>query len=84
MLGTFFDNLSTILNIDTAIIPNIISFFVFIIVVGASLRSGLSWQGILIIYVIVSLILTLLGIDSVFNMISLLEALIDEIGSLIF
>ena len=85
MLSETLNNISTILNISPDIIPNIITFIIVTTIIIISLSSGLGWQGLLIIYGIVMLILQLvLGIESVFNIFTLFEKLIDEIGSLIF
>lgn len=78
MLGDFLNNVSTLLNIDNAIIPNIITFMVVTVIVFVSLKSQLSWVTLGSIYAIAMGILSILGVDSVFNIITLVEDYVLE------
>ena len=80
MLGDFLNNVSTLLNIDNAIIPNIITFMVVTVIVFVSLKSQLSWVTLGSIYAIAMGVLSILGVDSVFKIITLVENYV--IGSL--
>jgi hypothetical protein len=75
MLGEFLNNLSFLLNIDTAIIPNIITLCVTIFILYLSFKaeiSGISSVVVLIaLYTISMGILSLLGINSIFNIFDL-------------
>ena len=80
MLGETIDNISALLNINITIIPNIITFFIVVILIVLSFKmntSGLLSPVIMIaLYTVSMTILTLLGIDSVFNIITLVGELL--------
>jgi hypothetical protein len=71
MLGDTLENLSLLLNIDSSIIPNIFTLMIMIIVLGLTLKSQLNILTIIPIYLIISGILALLGVNSVFNLFTL-------------
>lgn len=73
MLGTFLDNVSALLNINTDVLPNIITFVVVAFIIYLSLRGQLSWITLGSIYAIAMAMLTILGVDSVFNIITIIE-----------
>ena len=73
MLGDVLDNLSALLGINNTILPNIITFMVVVTVLFITLKGQLSWVTLLTLYTIMMAILSLLGIDSIFNLISIVE-----------
>ena len=73
MLGEVLDNLSALLGINNTILPNIITFMVVVTVLFITLKGQLSWVTLLTLYTIMMAILSLLGIDSIFNLISIVE-----------
>ena len=73
MLGDFLDNLSALLGITPTILPNIITFMVVVTILFITLKGQLSWVTLLTLYTIIMAILSLLGIDSIFNLISIVE-----------
>ena len=79
MLGDTINNLSTVLGIDSAIIPNVITFIVVVIILAITLKGQLSLLTLGSIYAVAMTILTLLGIDSVFNLITIIENGIESI-----
>ena len=78
-LGTIIDDMSTMFGIETNIIPNIITFFALVVVNWVMLRGG---SVAISIFVFVNLfvmgILSLLEIDSIFNIISIIESIITD------
>ena len=76
MLGETITNLSLLLGIDPTIIPNIITFIIVVFLIILTFRTeigGLASVGVIIALYTVSMgILTILGIDSIFNIFSLL------------
>jgi hypothetical protein len=84
MLTDTINNLSDFLTFNRTLIPNIITFIIVVILIFLSLKSGLEFKGILLIYGIAMGILSVLGIDSVFNIITILENIIDQLIDLIF
>jgi len=83
MLSDVINNISTLIGIDSAILPNIITFFIVITLLFLSLKGMLSLTALIMVYVISMGILSILGIDSVFNVITLLEDLIDIVIDLV-
>lgn len=79
MLGEFIDNLSILIGINNEIIPNIITFIVVVLIVTISFKSQLSIVALGTVYAIAMAILTLLGIDSIFNIITLIENGLESI-----
>lgn len=73
MLENTINALSDLMGIDPVIIPNIITFIVVVVILYLSFKGQLSWVVLLSIYGIAMAVLTLLGIDSVFNIISIIE-----------
>jgi hypothetical protein len=71
MIGDTLENLSLLLNIDSSIIPNIFTLIILVIVLGLTLKSQLNILTIIPIYLIISGILALLGVESVFNLFTL-------------
>ena len=84
MLTETLNNFSELLNINSAIIPNIITFIIVAVLLIISMKSALDLKSIVMIYGLTMGILTILGIDSVFNLFTLLELLYNEIIELIF
>jgi len=84
MLTDTLTNISELLGISDSIIPNIITLMFVAVILFISLKSQLSLSAMIMIYVVSMTILTLLGIDSVFNLITLLEDVIDTVIDLVF
>lgn len=84
MLAPTINNISELLGIAHDIIPNIITFIVVVTLVVLALRGALEWISVLLIYALTMGVLTILGIDSVFNIISILKDLVGTIVDLIF
>ena len=84
MLTETINNISELLNIDYAILPNIITFIVVVVIIFLSVKGDLELKAILLIYGIVMGILSILGIDSVFNLFTIIESLITELTNLLF
>lgn len=73
MLGETIENVSILIGIDTDIIPNIITFMIVVILLALSLKGYLSLLTLSFLYAISMGVLSVLGIDSVFNIITLIE-----------
>ena len=84
MLTDTLTNISELLGISDSIIPNIITLMFVAVILFISLKSQLSLSAMIMIYVVSMTVLTLLGIDSVFNLITLLEDVIDTVIDLVF
>lgn len=84
MLSDTLNNISELLGISYNILPNIITLIVVILLITISLSSQLDLKTMVMIYAIAMIILTLLGIDSIFNIITLLEIVVEQIVDLIF
>lgn len=84
MLTETLNNFSELLNINSTIIPNIITFIIVAVLLIISMKSALDLKSIVMIYGLTMGILAILGIDSVFNLFTLLELLYNEIIELIF
>ena len=84
MLTETLDNLSTLLNIDNAILPNIITFIVVVVIIMLSVKGALELKSIVLIYGLVMGILAILGIESVFNIFTLIETVIEWVIESIF
>lgn len=81
MLETIINNLSDFLLFNRSIIPNIITLVVYTIVSILALKGGGDWITLIVVYLVVSLFLSLLGISSVFNVVdSLIDLIIDLIN----
>ena len=83
MLENTINSLSDFLTISQVIIPNIITLVVITIMFWLTLKGGLNWIGIMLIYTLIMGVLELLGISSVFNLVSVLAEQVDLIGQLI-
>ena len=79
MLAETLDNLSELLSINPEILPNIITLIVVVLLIAVSLKSQLSWTTLLTLYGIAMVILELLGIDSVFNIITIIRVVVNEL-----
>ena len=80
MLGDTIDNISKLLMIDLTIIPNIITFIVLLVIIYLSFKmqvNGFSGLGFVVILYTASMgVLTLLGINGIFNIFSLIGDLL--------
>lgn len=63
--------MSDLIGIDSSIIPNIITFVVVVGIVILTFKSQLTWISILGVYGISMAILSILGIESVFNIVTI-------------
>jgi len=79
MLENTINNLSDFLTINQAIIPNIITLVVVFVMFYLTLKGGLTWIAIALVYTLVMGVLELLGISSVFNLITVLGNEIESI-----
>ena len=84
MLTDTLQNISDFLSISNTVIPNLITLSVVTVLVIISFRGAVDWKLAILLYMVSMAILTLLGIDSVFNLITLIENGIDAIWELIF
>ena len=84
MLSDTLNNLSELIGIEASILPNIITLIVVILLITIGLSSQLDLKTMVMIYGLSMVILTILGIDSVFNVITLLTDLVDQLIDLIF
>lgn len=73
MLTDTLNNLAELIGISNTIIPNIITLIVVVIILGLSLKGQLSLLAIGMTYGITMAILQLLGIESVFNIVTLID-----------
>ena len=84
MLTETINNLAEFLTIEASIIMNIITVIVVAILILISLASSLEWVTVGIIYAISMIVLQILGIESVFNIITLIISAIEVLGDAIF
>ena len=84
MLESTVNNLSELLGIANNIIPDIITILTIIPLLLVGLRGGLSWATVLLIYGISMVMLSILGLDSQFNLVTLIEKAFNELVDLIF
>ena len=71
--------LSKLIGIDLNIIPDIITFFVLIAIIILTFKSQLSWTLLLSIYAISMAVLSLLGIQSDFNIITIIGKVLGDV-----
>jgi hypothetical protein len=84
LLGGTLLRLSQLLRIPSSVIPNIITFIVVVILILTSIKGALEFKSIIIVYFISMTVLSLLGINSIFNLITILGTVIDAVIDLIF
>lgn len=72
MLGETLRNISTLIQIDPSIIPNIITFIIVVGILFLSFKAQ-SWTILVALYPLSMGVLYLLGVDSVFNLITILD-----------
>jgi len=84
MLTDTLNNISELLGISSTILPNIITLIVVVLLLVIGLSSQLDLKTMLLIYAVAMGVLSLLGIDSIFNIITLITNAINEIIDLIF
>lgn len=73
MLTPFIDNFSQFIGISNTIIPNVVTFIIVAFLLVLGLKGQATWATLLIIYGVAMVALDLLGIDSVFNLISMFK-----------
>jgi ABC-type polysaccharide/polyol phosphate export permease len=78
------NNISQLLGIPLSVIPNIITLFVTIIILFVSMKSELSWSALAVLYAVFMAILSLLGIESVFNLVSLIVNALSDVLEILF
>ena len=74
-----FDDIATIskiLGIPSTVIPDLITLFVVGFLILLTLKGQLSWITLVSVYTLSMGLLTLLGIDSVFNVVTLISNLL--------
>ena len=84
MLTSTIENLATLLGVSSDTLMNVITFFIVILLIIISLSSGLEFKGIALIYGVTMTILQLLGIESVFNIFTLIISAIEGLANEIF
>jgi hypothetical protein len=84
MLTELFNNLALFLGIEASVFMNVITLLVVVLLILIGLSSGLEFKGILLVYGIAMAILQILGIESVFNIFTLIGDVLDEIAQSIF
>ena len=84
MLQTTIENLSLLLGISSSIIMNAITLLVVIILVILSATSGLDMKTLSMVYGVAMAALTILGIDSVFNIFTLIRTAFYALLDIIF
>lgn len=79
MLTDFLNDLSDFLLMDRSIIPNVLTLIVYVALTIIALKGGVSdFLTLLIVYLVASTVLSLLGVESVFNVIDMILNFIDE------
>ena len=84
MLTELFNNLALFLGVEASVFMNVITLLVVVLLILIGLSSGLEFKGILLVYGIAMAILQILGIESVFNIFTLIGNVIEEITQAIF
>ena len=84
MLTELFNNLALFLGIEASVFMNVITLLVVVLLILIGLSSGLEFKGIMLVYGIAMAILQILGIESVFNIFTLIGDVLDEIAQSIF
>ena len=84
MLAPTINNISDLLGIAHDVIPNIITLLIVVVLVFLALRGSLQWISVLFIYGLSMGVLTILGIDSVFNIITIIKDFVGSVVDLIF
>lgn len=79
IIGETIDKLSDFLTFDRAILPNLITLIIVIIINFLSLKGGAHWVAVIVINLIFMSLLEIMGISSVFNVISIINTIIEEI-----
>jgi hypothetical protein len=78
------NNISQLLGIPLSVIPNIITLFTTIVILFVSMKSELSWSALAVLYAVFMAILSLLGIESVFNLVSLIVNALSDVLEILF
>jgi hypothetical protein len=80
MLGETIDSISILIGIELDILPNIITFIVVLVLLFLGFKMNLSGVSSILIlmalYTVSMSLLTMLGIDSIFNIITLIGDLL--------
>ena len=84
MLTSTIENLATLLGVSSDTLMNVITFFIVVLLIIISLSSGLEFKGIALIYGVTMTILQILGIESVFNIFTLIISAIEGLANEIF
>lgn len=77
MLEDVINNMSTLMGIDTTVIPMIISVIVIIGIVYISLKGQLTIFSLLGLYALSMAVLSFLGIESVINIFTLFKEVVS-------
>jgi len=79
MLTEFLNDLSDFLLINRSILPNVLTLIVYVALTIIALKGGVSdFLTLLIVYLVASTVLSLLGVESVFNVIDMILNFIDD------
>lgn len=78
------NDISKLLNIAPNIIPDIITLLATIILLFVSMKSELSWSALAVLYAVFMSILGLLGINSVFNLVTLIINSLADVLEILF
>lgn len=78
------NDISKLLNIAPNIIPDIITLLATIILLFVSMKSELSWSALAVLYAVFMSILGLLGINSVFNLVTLIINALADVLEILF
>ena len=83
VLNDFLNGLYNFLNFDRELMDNLLTTIIYLIFIYICAKNGTNWITLLIGYLIISTILTFLGISSYLNIISILETLLASIIDII-
>ena len=67
------------LTINPKLFHNVVSILIYLAMLWVALKSGSSWVVFLVGYLVISLVLTFIGIDSYLNVATILRDLIESI-----
>lgn len=79
MLNGILDGIANFILVDRSLLDNILSLIIYLIVIIYSLKGGVGGATFVISYLIVSAILGVLGISSIFNIVTLVTDFIKDL-----
>lgn len=81
MLGNLLNDLSDFLTFNRAWLPNLLTLSVYAVASFIALKGGSDWIILVVVYLVISTVLSLLGISSVFNIVDqLINLILDKIN----